>query len=360
MRILPVTPRLTILCIAATLAAGCAAAAAVGTQRPLESGRSAYVPAAGQMLEEVLKRPVLVAVNTSTRALQAWPIDPRGGNVPSPLSKPLGISNGSALAANGDVVAIANQNPPELILYDVTTKAQKTLPDPYGAPVDIAIDKNASVYILNVAKPLATVTMYPAGSPSPKELICKHMQLGRHLHQRLRPAIRCGRRRDPERPKRPSAAKLHEVAPSQRVRWSGRVGHRSEDRRPHHARQSRHVRGRLRRANDDLPQALSENYRPFSCLGRELLRRDPPQRDLDPRVRRRSDRERGRLVHPTANVSRRRWCSHVQWRQSRRLHDDPEHPAQLTAFPYKRPPRSAKTTALTRSCTPILPNRWSR
>ena len=53
------------------------------------------------------------------------------------------------MAANGNLIAIANYNPAEIVTYNVKTKREKTLPDPYGGPVDVAIGKQGSVYAMN-------------------------------------------------------------------------------------------------------------------------------------------------------------------------------------------------------------------
>lgn len=55
------------------------------------------------------------------------------------------------MVANGNVVAIANSSPAEVVTYNVKTKAENTLSDPYGEPYDIAVDKHGTLYAMNKA-----------------------------------------------------------------------------------------------------------------------------------------------------------------------------------------------------------------
>lgn len=173
---LPLSSRLTTLCVGAALAAGCAASAATNPiLRPLEPAHSSYASSTLGALNGALKSPALLALNYQTGALEYWPIRSSGGHGPRTLSRPLGVFGGN-MVANGHVVAIVNQHPPEVVLYDLKTKSESTLPDPYGTPIDIAVDKNSTLYVTNIAK-TGNVTMYPAGG-SPKELVCRHMSTG--------------------------------------------------------------------------------------------------------------------------------------------------------------------------------------
>jgi len=118
-----------------------------------------------------LTKPALITLNTSTGALEYWPIKPGGSDQPTTLSGSLGIYQGYGLAANGNVVAIANYSPAEVVTYNVKTKATKTLVDPYGDPYDIAIDKQGTLYAMN----LASVAVFKSGSSTPSELSCSYM-----------------------------------------------------------------------------------------------------------------------------------------------------------------------------------------
>lgn len=118
--------------------------------------------------------PALVTLDTQNGSLEYWPIHHGGSRQFKPLSASLGVYNGYGLVANGDVVAVANYSPAEVVTYDLKTKMRTVLPDPYGAPVDIAIDKNAALYALNVAN----VAIFEPGSSQPAELTCSYMTEG--------------------------------------------------------------------------------------------------------------------------------------------------------------------------------------
>jgi hypothetical protein len=84
-----------------------------------------------------------------------------------PAQKGLFIGNG--LVAYGRVVSFGNQNPTDVLQFNVDTKAQTTLPDPFGGPADIAIGKDKSLYVINRAgpPPANNVVWYPGGAPEP-------------------------------------------------------------------------------------------------------------------------------------------------------------------------------------------------
>ena len=116
-------------------------------------------------------KPALITLNTSTGALEYWAIESGGGYQPTPLSGSLGIYQGYGLVANGNVVAIANDSPAEVVTYNVKTKATKTLPDPYGGPYDIAVDRKGTLYAMN----LASVAVFKSSSSKATELSCSYM-----------------------------------------------------------------------------------------------------------------------------------------------------------------------------------------
>src|SRR5690242_1180725 len=107
-----------------------------------------------------LRRPALIAANGDTGTLEFWPIKSGGGDSPQPISPPLGVGFAD-LAAHGNVVAIAGGSQ-GVILYNVATGAQATLPDPFGIAAGIAIDKNENLYVTNLAQPTDTIVMYPS------------------------------------------------------------------------------------------------------------------------------------------------------------------------------------------------------
>lgn len=163
------------LCVGATLAVGCGATAPAvsgsATQPSLSVVRSGSVPL-GLDSPQQSGTPQLIAGNSNLGVLQSWPLDPKGGSHPQTISKSLGISY-YGMAANGNVVAIADGR--RVIVYNVATKSKTMMANPYGFGIDIAIDKNASLYVINIAKPVGNVTMYPQGMPQPTKLVCRYV-----------------------------------------------------------------------------------------------------------------------------------------------------------------------------------------
>lgn len=172
--------QLATACAATIIAAGCAANPSASplqnTPRPVAPGIQTQGPFANGALG-ALVRPSLIAVDGNTGALESWPIRSGGGTNPQVVvssfaASPLGM------IGNGHVVAAANQYPPEIVLYNFDTKRTRKLPDPFGTPIDLAIDKNAVLYAMNVGSPVGNIAMYTPGSPQPKELSCKYINLG--------------------------------------------------------------------------------------------------------------------------------------------------------------------------------------
>jgi hypothetical protein len=159
--------------VAALLASGCSAGSMStppgNALAPLQS-----MQAFNAGPPPTFKRPALITFDYVTDALESWPITRSGGDQPHDISGPLGIGNVYGLAANKDVVAIANYSPAEIVTYNVRTKAEKTLTDPYGGPVDIAIDKQGALYALN----LSNVAVFKPGSSNPSELTCQYINDG--------------------------------------------------------------------------------------------------------------------------------------------------------------------------------------
>lgn len=112
--------------------------------------------------------PALIAFNTENGTLEYWPIAHGGGQTLQPLSGPLGINAGYGLASDGNTVIIANYSPAEVVTYNIKTKAESTMPDPYGQPFDVAVDPSGTIYALSSAN----VAVYTSGSSQPKELTC--------------------------------------------------------------------------------------------------------------------------------------------------------------------------------------------
>lgn len=128
-----------------------------------------------------INAPAVIAVDSNTNALEYWPMRLGGDSQPIRISKK-GLFNGAGLVANGRVVSFGNQNPTEVLQFNVDTKVQTTLPDPYGIPLDIAIGKDNSLYVVNLVRPHAdNVVWYPGGAPNPKKLACSAINYGSHV-----------------------------------------------------------------------------------------------------------------------------------------------------------------------------------
>ncbi|HYL26859.1 MAG TPA: hypothetical protein VEW74_03430 [Candidatus Nitrosotalea sp.] len=159
---------------------------AVGAVSVAGCGSSATPSAAGVPLSvwqrsvpaTLPKEPIVVTFDSASGGLAYWPMRSGGGQQLQPLSGPLGIHNVYALAADGDVVIIANYNPAELVAYDVRSKGETTLADPFGGPVDVAVGRDGKYYALN----LASVTVFKPGSSSePYELTCPDITNGQAI-----------------------------------------------------------------------------------------------------------------------------------------------------------------------------------
>lgn len=164
MRGLALVARLTLPVVAASVV-GCGANITPTTFQYSPSGRAARVASPAS------STPALIAFDTLNGSLGYWPIQHGGGETLQPLSGSLGIHNGYALAANSNVVIVANYQPAEIVTYNVRTKAQASMNDPYGDPYDVAVDKKGTIYAMNVA----SVAVYAKGSSQPSELTCSYI-----------------------------------------------------------------------------------------------------------------------------------------------------------------------------------------
>jgi hypothetical protein len=151
--------------VAAILIAGCA-----GNWSPAPP-QTAYTSAEARALVSPalprLKEPALITADFYGGDLEYWPIRPKGGDRPTAFSGPISAT-AYGMAADGNVVVIANYHPAEVITYNVKTKVKTVLPDPYGIPYDMAVGKNGTLYAMN----LASVTVYRHGSKNPASLSC--------------------------------------------------------------------------------------------------------------------------------------------------------------------------------------------
>jgi hypothetical protein len=138
---------------------------------------SAYRTPYAVPFHRAIQTPALVGVSPGG-VLKYFPIGRHGGNDPQVIARIPNLRAG-AMAGNGNEVAIVNQHPPGIVLYDVATHALKRFADPNGTPIDIAIDKNANLFVLNVVRDdPGNVTMYRANSSQPVELNCRYIGLG--------------------------------------------------------------------------------------------------------------------------------------------------------------------------------------
>ena len=158
----------SILIFAVASAAGCG-----GNLTPGVASYSATQQAAHIVVPDA-KTPILISLDIQSGQLIYWPIQPGGGTQPKPLSASLGIYASAGLVANGNVVAIANYRPAEVVTYNVRSKATNVLSDPYGNPVDIAIDKHGTIYSLH----FANVSVFKAGTSQPGLLSCPTVTQG--------------------------------------------------------------------------------------------------------------------------------------------------------------------------------------
>lgn len=124
-------------------------------------------------LPDGLRTPALISIDLTTGELVYWPTNKGPSDKPVAFTKSLGIYEGYEMAANGNVVIIANYDAPEIVTYNVKTKTTKTLRDSNGNPYDVAVDKKGSIYAMN----LANVEVFPSGKPSGSyELKCPYVE----------------------------------------------------------------------------------------------------------------------------------------------------------------------------------------
>lgn len=171
--------RRAMICVAATLAAGCGGAGVLdspGSQ--LASQHSSYLPQF-EMAQQSFAGPALITINTNNGKLEDWPIRTWGGHDPKPRSKALGVSGAYAMAADGNTLAIPAGN--SVLLYNLANAETATLPDPYGFPIDVAFGKHGTLYALNVASGAGNLVMYRASSPQPQLLTCAYIATGEEI-----------------------------------------------------------------------------------------------------------------------------------------------------------------------------------
>ncbi|HEY1881587.1 MAG TPA: hypothetical protein VGG51_00930 [Candidatus Cybelea sp.] len=153
-------------------AAGCSANGS-GTSLPAPSVPTSSAFAGGAAsAHRTLTEPALIALDDNTGRLEYWPLREGGSRDAHWLSRPLGISDSTAMVANGDQLYISSEIPSAITTYNVDTKASGTLAVPYGTPQDLAIDKAGTLYALS----RSGVAVYPAASAQPYQLTCSDME----------------------------------------------------------------------------------------------------------------------------------------------------------------------------------------
>jgi hypothetical protein len=155
------------LALAVVLIAGCGGNATT----PNVSGIPSGIPQGSHRATASLTTPALITFDPQTGGLAYFKIEHNGSQSLNPFTSSLGISAAYALASDGDVVIIASYSPAAIVTYNVDTKAETTMSDPYGEPFDVAVDKHGNIYAMN----LASVSVYKAGSSTPTELTCSYV-----------------------------------------------------------------------------------------------------------------------------------------------------------------------------------------
>jgi hypothetical protein len=142
---------------------GCAAQLPAASSAPGTVGATSTAPRHARLSDNML------IFLTDGGELRYWPIDRKGGRTSYSIGTVTGVSDPTAMAANGNTIAISAGNPPSVVLYDVTTGTQASLPDKKGNPVDLAYDKQGNIVVLNGNR---DVVVYKAPQFSPKLLQC--------------------------------------------------------------------------------------------------------------------------------------------------------------------------------------------
>lgn len=167
-------PRGIILTMTVVLAAGALLAACGGNSAmaPRISAQSfmGYRPRTQLFHPGALQTPALLTISSNSRALEYWRIAPKGGSHPIEIAR--SVASGANMAADGNVVAIANTTPSRVVLFDVSTNKKRSLADPFGQAYDVAIGADHTIYALNFQGKSNTISVYANGSPPAREISC--------------------------------------------------------------------------------------------------------------------------------------------------------------------------------------------
>ncbi|HEX4012370.1 MAG TPA: hypothetical protein VHX17_00620, partial [Candidatus Cybelea sp.] len=125
--------------------------------------------------------PALIAIDQLSGDLIYWSIKDGPSSTPVVLTGYLGTFDSNALVADGDVVIVASLKPAEIIKYNVRSKTETTVADPFGPPFHVAVDKSGAVYAVSRHK----IGVFPKNSAQPYEIGCRALQ----AHQLVSVAI---------------------------------------------------------------------------------------------------------------------------------------------------------------------------
>jgi hypothetical protein len=158
-----------LLVVVPLIATSCDGGGAAAPARPA-TNESPRGPSSAQT-DPHLEKPALISIDQLTGDLLYWPIADGPGGSPITLTGNLGTYDANALASNGNVVVVASYAPAELIEYNVKTKTETIVPDTFGSPSHVAVDKSGTIYALSAHE----VGVFPQGSSPPYEITCKEL-----------------------------------------------------------------------------------------------------------------------------------------------------------------------------------------
>ncbi len=124
-----------------------------------------------------LGEPALIAIDELSGDLVYWEVKDGPSGTPITLTGNLGTYDANAMVSNGEVVIIASHAPPEIIEYNIKTKVETTVADPFGAPNHVAVDRAGTVYAISQHE----IGVFPTGSAQPFKIGCKELRGGQAL-----------------------------------------------------------------------------------------------------------------------------------------------------------------------------------
>lgn len=121
-----------------------------------------------------LQEPALIGFDNVNETLEYWPIQPGGSSQPTSITSTLNLESISALAADNATLAIASVAPSEVLSYDLFSHAAIVHPDPGGPPIDIALAKGDTMYVLNATN----IQAIPLDRLGPRTVTCPLVNSG--------------------------------------------------------------------------------------------------------------------------------------------------------------------------------------